>query len=131
MISASAAASPPVMSSIRSWRARSVAQPSSRGISAASTQQPEVAAEQVFRRPGWPAPLPVPLGPGVQALPVLLQARRPESSGGGDLEFLMAQHVDRRRGAGLPVAGPAGEGPPGHRAQVLLDVIHRQPGQLG
>ena len=68
-------------------------------------QHAEVAAQQVFRCPGWPAPLTVILRPGVQALPVLLQARLPEGGGGGRLQFLVSQDVDRRRGAGLPDAG--------------------------
>ena len=94
-------------------------------------QHLEVAAQQVFRGTGGPAPIPVLLRPGVQAVLVAGQPLIAEVCRGGGLEFLMAQQVHLGADLGLPRAHPAGEGAPGHPVQDVLDLPEGFAGQGG
>ena len=85
-------------------------------------QHLEVAAQQVFRGAGRPAPIPVFLRPGMQAFLVAGQPLIAEVSPGGGLELLMPQQVHLGAGLGSPRAHPPCEGTPGHPVQEVLDL---------
>ena len=63
-------------------------------------QQAEVAAEQVFRRPGWPALADGNPQPSHTGAPGTFQACRSEVCAGSSLQFFVAQDVHRQGRSG-------------------------------
>ena len=97
--SARAAVSPPVRSSIRSWREGSPAQAIMWALVAEGDQETEVAARQILRGSQWPAFGAVGFRPVVQAAVIGGEALA-EIVGGGGFAFFVAQQVYFRAGLG-------------------------------